>query len=250
MIANWKMNKSIFEALDFVDNFTHDPIAEDVNVFCLPASVYLYPLIQRCKESNLTIGAQNFHWPEYGAYTGEVNIDMLTSIGIKHVLIGHSERRAYFGETDEVVNLKVKASLAANVIPIICVGESLQSRENGVTWEVITSQVTAALEGITAKDAFKVMFAYEPIWAIGTGKAASSYDAQKISLFLRELLEKILSTEKALQTPILYGGSVTEHNVGSFLEQPDVDGALIGGASLDPNSFANIIQIAGRVDND
>ncbi len=237
------MYKTPAESLAFIKAFlplvaghTRDEIA-----LC-PSMVSLTPVIDAVKGSNVFAGAQNMHWMNDGAYTGETSPGMLTSIGCTHVLLGHSERRQYFNETDETVNLKLKAALANKLVPIVCVGELLAEREAGDTTEVLKRQVGKALASISPEDAHPVVIAYEPVWAIGTGKTATAEMAAEAHLTIRSTVAEILGREFAEKMRILYGGSVKPENASTLLNQPEIDGALVGGASLDPESFAKIVK--------
>jgi triosephosphate isomerase len=243
--ANWKMYKIPAESTAFLTSFfplvkqtTHAEI-----VLC-PAMTSLPALIDAARSKPIFIGAQNMHWKNEGAYTGETSPIMLTAIGATHVLIGHSERRQYFAETDTTVNLKLKAALAHSLIPIVCVGEHLEERESDLTRSVLELQVSVALEGIDPAIATPIVFAYEPVWAIGTGRTATPEIAQDAHLIIREQIAKALTPELAASTRILYGGSVKPDNANILCTLADIDGALVGGASLDPQSFADIIHNA------
>lgn len=212
------------------------------SVICAPA-IFLRDLVKREGE-NLRIGAQNMHHATEGAYTGEISAAMLKSYGVDYVVIGHSERRAYFNETDESVNLKVIAAVHADLTPIVCVGESLEIREKGTTDQVVRKQVEKAYLNVSAQDALKTVIAYEPIWAIGTGVTATPEQANDTIKAIRTVIEKLYSKTVADQLRILYGGSVNVKNVESLLGMSDIDGALVGGASLDPNSFLTLVRAA------
>jgi triosephosphate isomerase len=242
--GNWKMHKTIEEGLAFAKALR--PLIEgikDVDVgICVPYTG-LYPAVQEWKGTDVKILAQNMHFEPHGAYTGEVSAPMLTEIGVRGVVLGHSERRQYFNETDRALQEKVPAALAAGLEPILCVGESEEEREEGETERRLRHQVQEALEKVDAGDLPKVVIAYEPIWAIGTGKVATTEQAQEAIAFIRALVGD-RSKESAEQVRVLYGGSVKPDNAAEILAQPDVDGALVGGASLDPKSFAEIVSAA------
>ncbi len=240
--ANWKMYKSPAEALSFVQAFLPLVASQtrDEIVLC-PSMVSLTPVIEAVKGSNISVGAQNMHSSDEGAFTGETSPTMLKAIGCTHVLIGHSERRQYFNETDETVNLKLKSALAHGIVPIVCVGELLAERESGHTSEVLHRQVGRALVGIAPGHTAPIVIAYEPVWAIGTGKTATPELAADAHLTIRTTVAGILGREIADKMRILYGGSVKPDNAASLLNQPEIDGALVGGASLDPGSFAKIV---------
>jgi len=240
--GNWKMHKTINEAVDFVQQLLRQSLPKEVDtVICAPYPA-LSALVAETKETEVEIGAQNVYWEQEGAYTGEVSVPMLSAAGVTYVIIGHSERRSLFGETDEHVNQKVHAALAGGLIPLICVGEELEERQNGQTKAVVQSQVTAALKGITAADAAKVIFAYEPVWAIGTGQAATAADAEEVCAYIRQLLHEQYDASTAEQVRIQYGGSVKPANIASFVSQPNIDGALVGGASLEVESFRKLLE--------
>ena len=240
--GNWKMFKTRDEALAFIYAVNESlPSIDDVDtVICAPF-VVLRCLVKRQGE-NLRIGAQNMHFEEKGAYTGEVAPEMLTSLGVTYVIIGHSERRAMFNETDETVNKKVKSALAVGLKPIICVGETLEQRESGQTEAIVTSQIEKALEGVSAEDLEKIIVAYEPIWAIGTGKTATSEDANNSIKAIRNEIAKIYGDEVAQNVIIQYGGSVKSSNAKELFTTSDIDGGLVGGASLKAEEFSKIVN--------
>jgi triosephosphate isomerase len=241
--ANWKMFKTPAEAKAFVEAFlplvaghTRDEIA------LFPSPVLLPTVIEAAKGSNVAVGAQNIHFAPEGAFTGETSIGQLKAVGGTHTLIGHSERRQYFAETDEIVNKKLHAALANGIVPVVCVGEMLADREAGKTADVLKTQVAGALVGITAEVAAPIVIAYEPVWAIGTGKTATpemAVDAHKI---IRAEVAKLLGPAIAANIRILYGGSVKPANATSLLGEEEIDGALVGGASLKPESFTGIVK--------
>jgi len=245
--GNWKMNMTLSEAKVFAD--TLKPILGKHKwckvVLCVP-SVNLYPIIRLFKDARVEVGAQNCHFEPSGAFTGEISVPMLKDLGVKTVIIGHSERRAYYGETDSTVNLKVKAALAGGLTPIICVGESLEQRELGVTEELISYQVKAALAGLDASQARRVIIAYEPIWAIGTGRTATVEQAGAVCSHIRSILRNLYGARTARAITIQYGGSMNAKNAAELLAHPDIDGGLIGGASLKPNDFMAIIDAANQ----
>ena len=242
--GNWKMHKTIAQGQAFVKELRPmvEPI-ETVDVgLCVPYTA-LYPAVQACEGSRIKVCAQNMHYDAQGAYTGEVSAPMLTEIGVEGVVLGHSERRQYFGETDRALQEKVPAALAAGLEPILCVGESEEERDGGETERRLRHQVQEALEKVDAGDLARVVIAYEPIWAIGTGKVATTEQAQDAIAFIRALVGD-RSKEAADSVRVLYGGSVKPDNAAEILAQPDVDGALVGGASLDPDEFATIVVAA------
>ena len=240
--GNWKMNMLPNEAINFIDEFA--PMVKDTKnevILCVPYTDLFYALLN-VQGTNIKIGAQNMHWEESGAYTGEVSAQMLKSIGVEYVIIGHSERRQYFAETDETVNKKIKSALAAQLKPIVCVGETLEQREAGVTEQIITTQVEKAFEGIAATDLEKIIIAYEPIWAIGTGKTATKEDANTTIMQIRKKLAEIYGQNEANGVIIQYGGSVKSSNAKELFEMSDIDGGLVGGASLKAEEFSKIVN--------
>ncbi len=241
--ANWKMYKTPAEAKAFVDAFlpmvaghTRDEIA------LFPSPVLLPTTIPACKGSNVAVGAQNIHFAEEGAYTGETSIGQLMAVGGTHTLIGHSERRQYFAETDEIVNKKLHTALKHGIVPIVCIGEVLEEREAGKTASVLTRQVVGAFAGVTAEAARPIVIAYEPVWAIGTGRTATPEIAQETHQIIRAEVARLLGANLAASVRILYGGSVKPDNVTALMAQADIDGALVGGASLKPDSFTAIVK--------
>ena len=238
--GNWKMNMLPNEAMEFINNL--EPKIEDVKaevILCVPFTDLWYALLTAQDKNSIHIGAQNMHYEESGAYTGEVAPEMLACLNVKYVIIGHSERRQYFNETDETVNLKVKAALKHGMSPIICVGETLEERENGKTKDKVTSQISKALEGLTREDLENIIIAYEPIWAIGTGKTAEKEDAEDTIKIIREKVKEEFETDAV---SILYGGSVKKDNAKDLFSMPNIDGALVGGASLKVDDFAEICK--------
>jgi triosephosphate isomerase (TIM) len=243
LAANWKMYKTPDQTRDFFAGFVplvtgHD---RDEIVIC-PPFVNLPIAVECAKGSNLTLGGQNLHWEKEGAYTGEISAGMLVAIGCSHVILGHSERRQYFGETDDTVNLKLKTALAADLTPIVCVGEVLEEREAGLTEDVLRRQCVRAFHAISTKKAGRLVIAYEPVWAIGTGKTATPQMAADAHALIRGEAAKTFGEEFAAQMRILYGGSVKPENAKALMAEDEIDGALVGGASLDPTSFAAIVR--------
>ena len=241
--ANWKMYKTPDQSKDFFRDFLplvagHD---RDEIVVC-PPFVDLFVAVDAAKGSNVAVGAQDVHWEKEGAYTGEISAGMLLAAGATHVIIGHSERRQYFGETDDVVNLKLKAALEAGLIPICCVGEVLEEREANLTEDVLRRQCLRAFHAISNKKAGKLIVAYEPVWAIGTGKTATPQMAADAHGLIRAEAAKAFGEERANHLRILYGGSVKPENATTLMTEPEIDGALVGGASLDPKSFSAIVK--------
>ena len=243
--GNWKMNKTPSETTALINEMKPLVAGADCKVVLCVPFVDIDAALKASAGSNIEIGAENCHFVKSGAFTGEVSPVMLKEMGVKYVIIGHSERRQYFGETDATVNQRVKAALAHNLKVIICVGESLEQRTAGVTNSIIEGQVTKALDGITAEQMANVVIAYEPIWAIGTGQVATEEQAEEVHMAIRALLKKLYSCPCVAEaTRILYGGSMNEKNAAGLLAQPDIDGGLIGGASLKPEAFATIIKTA------
>ena len=230
--GNWKMNKNHNEAVELINSLKSgiDTDKSDV-VVCVPF-VDLASVSEAIKGTNINLGAQNMHFEESGAYTGEISPSMLKELGVKYVIIGHSERRAYFGETDEIVNKKVKKALEHNITPILCVGESLEERELDITIELVRIQVKKAFAGISKEDAKKVVIAYEPIWAIGTGKVATKEQAEEVCKEVRKVVAEVYGQEIADVIRIQYGGSVTGDSANELFNMPNIDGGLVGGASL------------------
>ena len=240
--GNWKMNMLPNEAIDFIQGLEEKVKGtENEVVLCVPYTDIFY-CVMNAQDTNIKIGAQNMHWEEKGAYTGEVSAEMLKSVGVEYVIIGHSERRQYFAETDETVNKKLKKALAVGLKPIVCVGETLEQREQGITMQVITTQTEKALEGLTAEDVEKVIVAYEPIWAIGTGKTATKEDANDAVRQIREKIAEKYGQNTANGVIIQYGGSVKASNAKELFEMSDIDGGLVGGASLKVEEFSNIVN--------
>jgi triosephosphate isomerase len=240
--ANWKMNKTVAEAADFIDALLPRIAATQNDVVICPPFLALSEVVERSRGSAVTVAAQNMHQAESGAFTGEVSAAMLVEADVSAVILGHSERRQYFGETDEALAEKVPVALAAGLTPILCVGESDEQREAGRTEEVVGGQLRADLAGVEAGKLAEVVIAYEPIWAIGTGKTATAEQAQEVCAFIRGAIAELGGDGEAVR--ILYGGSVKPANAAELLALPDVDGALVGGASLDPNDFAAIVEAA------
>ena len=240
--GNWKMNMLPNEAIEFIQSLEQKVKGtEHEVVLCVPYTDIFYSVMS-AQETNIKIGAQNMHWEEKGAYTGEVSAEMLKSVGVEYVIIGHSERRQYFAETDETVNKKLKKALSVGLKPIVCVGETLEQREQGITMQVITSQTEKALEGLEQNDIEKVIIAYEPIWAIGTGKTATKEDANDAVKQIREKIAEKYGQNTANGVIIQYGGSVKASNAKELFEMSDIDGGLVGGASLKVDEFSNIVN--------
>ena len=240
--GNWKMNMLPNEAINFINDFA--PMVKDTKnevILCVPYTDLFYTLLNT-QGTNIKVGAQNMHWEEKGAYTGEISAEMLKCINVQYVIIGHSERRQYFNETDESVNKKLKKALDTGVNPIVCVGETLEQREAGNANEIITNQTLKALEGLSNEEVSKTIIAYEPIWAIGTGKTASSEDANESIKIIRKEIEKKYGKDVSECVIILYGGSVKSSNAKELFSTSDIDGGLVGGASLKPDEFAKIVN--------
>lgn len=240
--GNWKMNMLPDETIKFIDELA--PLVKNTKnevILCVPYTDLFYALLT-AQNTNIKIGAQNMHWEEKGAFTGEVSGKMLKSIGVEYVIIGHSERRQYFAETDSTVNKKIKVAFANELKPIVCVGESLEQREAGKTEEIITSQTHLALEGLSKEQVKNTIIAYEPIWAIGTGKTATSEDANNSIKAIRNEIEKIYGKEVSDEVTIQYGGSVKSTNAKELFNTSDIDGGLVGGASLKVEEFEKIVN--------
>ncbi len=242
MVAgNWKMNKTPSEAIELVKELKPLVADSDVDVvFCVP-SIDIMPVKNELEGSNIYIGAENMFYEEKGAYTGELSADMLTDAGVTHVILGHSERRQYFNEDDSMINRKVSAAIGHGIVPIICCGESFEQRERGITLQVIKKQIVEAFMRISAEDAAKCIIAYEPIWAIGTGRVATTQQAQEVCNVIRNNIRDIYGKQVAETVRILYGGSVNADNALALFSEPDIDGGLVGGASLRPE-FAKIVN--------
>jgi triosephosphate isomerase len=244
--ANWKMHKTLAEAKSFMEEIKNSvPSNEDVETLVCPPALFLEQLVTIAENTDIEIGAQNMHFEESGAFTGEISPVALKDLGVKYVIIGHSERRAMFNETDEAVNKKTLAAFQHGLIPIVCVGETAEQREGLQTKEVVTTQVQKALAGLSKEQASLAVIAYEPRWAIGTGKSSSTKNANVVCSIIRSTVEELFSKEVAEQVRIQYGGSVKPDNIKEYLAQTDIDGALIGGASLEPTSFLQLLE-AGK----
>lgn len=246
LAGNWKMFKTSEEAVLYAKDLSS--LVSDIKdreILICPPYVYIHRLINAFAGSPVMVGSQNVFWENEGAYTGEISAPMLKSLGVNSCIIGHSERRQYFSETDETVNKRLVACLKADLMPIVCVGETLREREAGRTLQVVKSQLTGGLQGLPAGDAGRIVVAYEPVWAIGTGKTATPEIAQEVHSAIRSLLAEIFGKEKAGTIRILYGGSVKPDNIDALMAKEDIDGALVGGASLDAASFERIIRYRG-----
>lgn len=238
--GNWKMNMTVNESIEFIEKIKDYGNDNVEGVVCVPFTSLL-TVKEKLSGSKIKLGAQNIHWEESGAFTGEISGKMLKEIGVDYVIIGHSERRKYFGETDETVNLRLKKALEYKITPIICVGESLEERESGIEKEVVKKQVTKGLKDISADRLEEIVVAYEPIWAIGTGKTATSDQAQEIIGYIREVLKDIFEAN-ANTVRIQYGGSVKGSNIKELMNKEDIDGALVGGASLIEDEFKQLLS--------
>ncbi len=241
--ANWKMYKNPDQTRDFFRDFLPLVAGHDRDQIAVcPPFINLPTAVEAAKGSNVAIGGQDVYWEKEGAFTGEISTGMLLAVGCTHVIIGHSERRQYFGETDDTVNLKLKAALEAGLTPIVCVGEVLEEREAGITEDVLRRQCTRAFHKLSGKKASKLVIAYEPVWAIGTGKTATPQLAAEAHALIRGEVAKALGEELANNLRILYGGSVKPENAKALMTEEEIDGALVGGASLDPKSFAAVVK--------
>ena len=244
--GNWKMNKTRPEAKALLGELL--PLVKGAGcrvVACVPYTD-LETALEAARGTNVAIGAQNCHWEKSGAYTGEISAEMLREMGVEYVIIGHSERRQYFGETDATVQKRVRAALDAGLTVILCVGELLEQREAGITREVVGMQTRVALGGVAREELSRIILAYEPVWAIGTGRTATAQQAGEVNRHIRTVVEELYGPEAAAAMTIQYGGSMNAKNAAELLDQPDVDGGLIGGASLKPQDFAAIVAAASR----
>lgn len=245
--GNWKMYTTASEAVKLVESLK--PLVDSLNgaeIAVCPPFVNLIPVAQALKGTHIRLGCQNMYWEEEGAFTGEVSAKMLKEAGCHFVILGHSERRQYFGETNDTVNKKVKKAIASGLWPIVCVGETLQERESGITENVIQAQLEGCFQGLRSEDMLKIVIAYEPVWAIGTGRNATPEQAEEVHRFIRRWVETRFGKEISDLIRIQYGGSVKPENAKDLLSQPNIDGALVGGASLKAESFAEIVKSAIR----
>ena len=240
--GNWKMYKTTAEAKKFAEEFKKIYVPSDVRVVIFAPYTQLAALAEEFKGTGIGVGAQNVHYEKEGAFTGEISIPMLAEIGVEYCIVGHSERRQYFNETDETVNLKARALLAAGITPIICVGEDLYQREHDYQDKLVAEQVANALDGIPAEDVKKIVIAYEPIWAIGTGRTATPIQANNMCEVIRDEITNLYDEDTADEVVIQYGGSVKPENATEILNMEEIDGALVGGASLDPAKFIEIVN--------
>ena len=240
--GNWKMHYTVEEAVEVIEELKPLVKGAECEVVICPTFVCLDAAVRTARGSNIKIGAQNMHFEKKGAYTGEVAPVMLEALGIDYVIIGHSERRQYFNETDETVNKKLKAAIAHNITPILCVGESLEERESNITEKIISSQIEQDLEDLSAEQVRKLVIAYEPIWAIGTGRTATADQANETIAFIRRCVGKLYGKETAEEVRIQYGGSVKPSTIREQMSKSDIDGALVGGASLITQDFSQIVK--------
>ncbi|NLJ31363.1 MAG: triose-phosphate isomerase [Clostridiales bacterium] len=244
--GNWKMNKTPAEAKELIEGIK--PLVGGAGcgvVVCVPY-VDLAAAMEATRGTNIGVGAENCHWEKSGAFTGEISADMLAAMGVQYVIIGHSERRTYFGETDVTVNKRVRAALDSGLTVILCVGEYLEQREQGVTSELVAMQTKIALGGVSKEELGKIIIAYEPVWAIGTGKTATAAQADEVCATIRATVKELYGEDSANALTVQYGGSMNAKNAAELLDQPNVDGGLIGGASLKPADFAEIVKAASR----
>ena len=239
--ANWKMNKNVLEALAFIAEIKKITLKDRDAVVCPPFTA-LHAVGKELKGTNISLGAQNMHFEKSGAFTGEISAEMIKEAGCAYVILGHSERRDYFKETNELINKKIKAAILNGLNPILCVGEKLDEREQNKTKEIVESQLKGSLKDISKADMSEVTIAYEPVWAIGTGKTATPQQAEEVHAFLRGLIEGMYGKDISEAIRILYGGSVKPNNIKEIMGTGNIDGALVGGASLDPNSFAELVN--------
>jgi triosephosphate isomerase len=241
--GNWKMHKTVSEALEFAGALARRfPPPQERDIVIAAPYTALYPLGQTLRASAIQLSAQNVHWEEQGAFTGEVSARMLMEAGCRYVIVGHSERRRHFGEQNRDINLKIRAALAAGLKPILCVGETLEERGDEKTFSVVRRQLKEGLNNLTPDDIRHAVIAYEPVWAIGTGKTAEPAQAQEVHRFIRQLIAGLIGEDPATAMPIIYGGSVNPANIGDLMAETDINGVLVGGASLDIESFSKIIQ--------
>lgn len=246
LAGNWKMYKTIAEAKDFIEQFGPADAIEGVELIICAPYILLPALVEYTNKAPVRFGAQNMFYEKEGAYTGEISPVMLQSLGINYVILGHSERRSYFHEDDKLIARKVQAAFAHHLIPILCVGETLSEYEAGSTRDVVGRQLNAVLHVLQPEQARQLVVAYEPVWAIGTGKTASAEDANEVAVFIRKQIALAFGAQVADEVHILYGGSVKPENIAQFVGQSDIDGALVGGASLKPDSFKQMAIAIGR----
>lgn len=248
--GNWKMFKTNLEAIELANGLKRELFeldTQNIDIVICPAFTALSEVYEVVSDSNIKIGAQDVFWEDEGPFTGEISSKMLKDAGCKFVIIGHSERRLYLGETNETVNKKLKASLKNELAPILCVGETLSEREKGKTFEILDKQIYNGLKDLSEKEVLKIIFAYEPVWAIGTGITATPEQAQEAQKYIRDLLKKLYNLDVASQVRIQYGGSVKPENIAELMKEPDIDGTLVGGASLTVSTFSSIVKKAYEV---
>jgi len=243
IVGNWKLFKTVDESVDFVTRLAEVSIPINLDVLICPTFLALYPVVQQLKNSAVKVGAQNIFWEDQGAYTGEVSGPLIKAVGVEYVIVGHSERRFYFGEIEKTIVWRLAAAWRANLIPILCIGELMKELEAGQMEGVLESQLAGALAGATVNQVKKLIVAYEPIWAINTGKIASDVQVNRVHNYIRSWLEDRFNRDVARSLKILYGGSVNLDSVVNFLRQDEIDGVLIGGASLDASNFIDIINV-------
>lgn len=247
VVGNWKMNKTPAEATALARAIKENvSAASEIDIALCPPFTALGAVYEIISGTGIMLGGQNIHWEDSGAYTGEISARMLKEAECTYVIIGHSERRKYFGETNETVNKKLKSVLSAELIPILCIGETLPEREDGRAFQIVEDHLRGGLNGISDKEMRGIVIAYEPVWAIGTGKVATPGEAKEVHLLIYEILDKIYGKEISLLTRVIYGGSVTPENISSLLDEPEISGALVGGASLKAESFSQIIRVSQR----
>ena len=245
--GNWKMFKTVHDAVVYTKEFrTMVKDATAIDIVVAPAFLAVHAVAEAARNSPVAVAAQDVFWEKEGAFTGEVSAAMVREAGAEYVIVGHSERRQYFGETDQAVNRKTVAALAADLVPIVCIGETLEQRERNETMDVLDRQIKVGLDGLTGAQVSGLVLAYEPVWAIGTGRTATSQQAQEVHEHIRGRLRAWFGGDAADACRVIYGGSVKPDNIAELVAQPDVDGALVGGASLDPRSFADIVARARR----
>ena len=245
--GNWKMFKTVHDAVVYTKEFrTMVKDATAIDIVVAPAFLAVHAVAEAARNSPVAVAAQDVFWEKEGAFTGEVSAAMVREAGAEYVIVGHSERRQYFGETDQAVNRKTVAALAADLVPIVCIGETLEQRERNETMDVLDRQIKAGLDGLTGAQVSGLVLAYEPVWAIGTGRTATSQQAQEVHEHIRGRLRAWFGGDAADACRVIYGGSVKPDNIAELVAQPDVDGALVGGASLDPRSFADIVARTKR----
>ena len=241
--ANWKMNKTVDESVFFAERLSSEfAKTEDTDIIIAPPFTALHAIAEALKGSAIHLSAQNMHWDEKGAYTGEISAGMLIDVGCEYVIIGHSERRNLFGERNEYINRKMKTACKLDLKPIFCIGETLDERKSERTFEILEKQIKEGLNNILSDDIRRIVFAYEPVWAIGTGKTATTKQAEEVHHYIRKVIIDLFGKNAGADIRIIYGGSVNQKNIDSLMNQPNINGALVGGASLDFESFAKIIN--------